>query len=72
VQTQRATDSLPRRHFRSDRISAVNGQYYFATREGTLEGPYFSRSSAEQEAAAYIDRIQHAKDIIRGSWEQLF
>lgn len=72
MQTQRSSDSTARSHFRSDRISAVNGQFYFATREGTLEGPYFSRGSAEQEAAAYIERLQKSKDIIRGSWEQLF
>ena len=72
VQTHRATDSSARTHYRSERISAVNGQYFFATREGTLEGPYFSRNSAEHEAAAYIQRMQQSRDIIRKSREQLF
>ncbi|WP_240458366.1 DUF6316 family protein, partial [Pseudomonas aeruginosa] len=39
---KRSTDPVPATRFRSDRISSVNGQYFFSTREGTLEGPYFS------------------------------
>ena len=34
---KRVTDGEPGTHYRSDRISAVNGQYFFSTREGTLE-----------------------------------
>ncbi len=40
---KRSTDPTPATRFRSDRISSVNGQYFFSTREGTLEGPYFTR-----------------------------
>ncbi len=36
---QRVGDNQAATHYRSDRISAVNGQYFFSTREGTLEGP---------------------------------
>lgn len=72
MQSQRATDPSARTHYRSERISAVNGHYFFATREGTLEGPYFSRNSAEQEAAAYIKRQQQSRDIILKSRQQLF
>lgn len=36
---KRSTDPTPATRFRSDRISSVNGQYFFSTREGTLEGP---------------------------------
>ena len=40
---KRSTDPTPATRFRSDRISSVNGQYFFSTREGALEGPYFTR-----------------------------
>ena len=40
---QRNIDHAAGTHYRSDRVSAVNGQYFFSTREGTLEGPYFTR-----------------------------
>ncbi len=43
---QRSLDPQPGTHYRSSRVSAVNGQYFFATREGTLEGPYLSRHDA--------------------------
>ncbi|MBC3362608.1 hypothetical protein HU806_05810 [Pseudomonas sp. SWRI154] len=48
--------------FRSDRICRINGEFYFSTREATLEGPFNSREEAEQEIAAYIQRmIQFSK-----------
>lgn len=71
MQTQRATDSAAQTYFRCERISAINGQFFFATREGTLEGPYFSRDNAEQGAAAYIERQQQSQEIISRSWQQL-
>ncbi|MDX5371122.1 MAG: DUF6316 family protein [Pseudomonadaceae bacterium] len=61
---QRTIDPAPGTHYRSERVSAVNGQYFFATREGTLEGPYFTRVDAEREIAFYIRRMQQANDII--------
>ncbi len=39
-------------------------RYFFATREGTLEGPFFTRVDAEREIAFYIRRMQQANDII--------
>ena len=47
-------------HFRSDRVSRVNGLYFFSTRENTLEGPFFSKEDAERETEAYIRRMQAA------------
>ncbi len=47
---KRSTDPTPATRFRSDRISSVNGQYFFSTREGTLEGPYFTRFDAERKS----------------------
>jgi len=61
---QRIIDPNPGTHYRSERVSAVNGQYFFATREGTLEGPYFTRVDAEREIAFYIRRMRQANDII--------
>jgi len=60
---QRVGDSQAATHYRSDRISAVNGQYFFSTREGTLEGPYFTRFDAEREVAQYITRMQQAAGL---------
>ncbi len=61
---QRNIDHAAGTHYRSDRVSAVNGQYFFSTREGTLEGPYFTRVDAEREIAFYIRRMRQASDII--------
>ena len=60
---QRADDAQAATHYRSDRISSVNGQYFFSTREGTLEGPYFTRCDAEREVMQYITRMQQASDL---------
>ncbi|MCP8466487.1 DUF6316 family protein [Pseudomonas sp. ZM23] len=60
---QRSSDTQSSTHYRSDRISAVNGQYFFSTREGTLEGPYFTRFDAEREVMQYIARMQQASGL---------
>lgn len=61
---QRTIDPTPGTHYRSERVSTVNGQYFFSTREGTLEGPYFTRVDAEREIAFYVRRMNQASDII--------
>lgn len=60
---KRNIDPAPRSHYRSERVSAINGQYFFSTREGTLEGPYFTRVDAERSIALYICRMQQSNDI---------
>lgn len=60
---QRVNDGQAATHYRSDRISSVNGQYFFSTREGTLEGPYFTRFDAEREVMQYIARMQQASSL---------
>ncbi|AGI23517.1 DUF6316 family protein [Pseudomonas sp. MT3] len=60
---QRSGDIQSATHYRSDRISSVNGQYFFSTREGTLEGPYFTRFDAEREVAKYIARMKLASGL---------
>lgn len=62
--TQRAEDTTQTTHFRSDRVSTINGRFFFTTREGTLEGPYFSRDAAERSIPRYIDRMLQALAII--------
>lgn len=54
---KRQHDSAPATHYRSDRISTVCGQYFFATREGTLEGPFFTRFDAQQAANRYVNNL---------------
>ncbi|QRY78826.1 hypothetical protein JVX91_25160 [Pseudomonas sp. PDNC002] len=61
---QRVGDNQAATHYRSDRISSVNGQYFFSTREGTLEGPYFTRFDAEREVMQYITRMQQAAGLM--------
>jgi hypothetical protein len=61
---QRVDDGHAATHYRSDRISSVNGQYFFSTREGTLEGPYFTRFDAEREIAQYITRMRQAAGLM--------
>lgn len=68
---QRSLDPQPGTHYRSSRVSAVNGQYFFATREGTLEGPYFSRHDAEQSIVRYIERMVMAHKLLRHSSEHI-
>ncbi|ALN18796.1 hypothetical protein HN51_11010 [Ectopseudomonas mendocina] len=68
---QRTADPQPGTHYRSSRVSAVNGQYFFATREGTLEGPYLSRHDAEQSIARYIERMTMADKLLRHSSEHI-
>ncbi|WP_343572520.1 DUF6316 family protein [Pseudomonas sp.] len=60
---QRSNDAQAATHYRSDRITSVNGQYFFSTREGTLEGPYFTRFDAEREVGKYIDRMKLAAGL---------
>ncbi|MDO7895409.1 DUF6316 family protein [Pseudomonas citrulli] len=54
---KRAEDVVPAMVFPSDRICRVNGQFYFSTREGTHEGPFADRETAEREVAEYIKRM---------------
>ncbi|MGH8433399.1 MAG: DUF6316 family protein [Pseudomonas sp.] len=61
---QRTQDPAAATHYRSERVSAVNGEYFFATREGTLEGPYFTRVDAEREISVYVRRQIQGNDII--------
>jgi hypothetical protein len=41
--------------YRSDRMMEQNGQWYFLTREGTIEGPYDTRLKAGEALGAFIE-----------------
>lgn len=58
--SKREQDPAPTVRFRSDRVSRVNGQYFFSTRENTLEGPFMSKEDAARETEAYIRRMQQS------------
>jgi hypothetical protein len=68
MNSHRERDPAQSTFYRSDRISAVNGQFFFTTREGTLEGPYFTRTDAQREVQRYIDRYARAKELIERSF----
>ena len=62
---QRTLDQSPGTHYRSERVSAVNGQYFFSTREGSLEGPYFTRTDAKKKKKKYMRRTSQATENIQ-------
>lgn len=64
---RRAIDPAPATRYRSKRISSVNGQYFFSTREGTFEGPFFTQDDAEREIACYIRRTRQGDEIIKSA-----
>lgn len=68
---QRSADPQPQTRYRSSRLSAINGQFFFATREGTLEGPFVSRHEAEQGIVRYIERVNMANQLLRHSSEHI-
>lgn len=61
---QRAQDTRQTTYFRSERVSTINGHFFFSTREGTLEGPYFSRDEAERQVPRYIARMLQSQAIL--------
>ena len=64
---KREQDTTHATHFRSNRVTAINGMFFFSTRENTLEGPFFTRVDAERETQLYVKRMQLAHDI-RANW----
>lgn len=57
MDNQRAGDTGSGLHYRSDRISTINGEFFFATREDTLEGPFSSREEALVGVQKYIESL---------------
>ena len=51
---QRTGDSKPHSKFRADRFIKDGGEWYFLTREGTIEGPFERKLDAENRLEDYI------------------
>jgi len=66
MQSKRGADSAAATHFRSERVTSINGRFYFMTREGSLEGPFDSPLEAEREIALYIRKQMQGCDIVDG------
>ncbi|MCU1739284.1 MULTISPECIES: DUF6316 family protein [Pseudomonas] len=60
---KRAQDNTEATHFRTGRVTTINGQFFFSTRENTLEGPFVSRTDAERETQVYVKRMQRSNAI---------
>jgi hypothetical protein len=50
----RSTDTTPQTRFRSERFFRSDGQWYFNTREGTIEGPFRTRDAARDALTQYL------------------
>ena len=55
MQSHRDHDLVNRTYFRTDRMVLQNGQWYFTTREGLMQGPFATKAEAERELNEYID-----------------
>lgn len=51
---KRKDDPSPRAHFRSERMFLDGGEWYFYTREGTIEGPFQDMVAARTRLDSYI------------------
>jgi hypothetical protein len=51
---KRKTDREHRSRFRSSRFFKDDGKWFFSTREGTIEGPFWELKEAENKLADYI------------------
>lgn len=55
---RRTDEQKGRSHFRTERLSEEGGKWYFATREGTMEGPYSDKFKALEGLEAYITIVE--------------
>ncbi|WP_062817233.1 DUF6316 family protein [Alcanivorax sp. NBRC 102024] len=55
---RRKEDVTTCNRFRSDRFFTEGSQWYYATRENTIEGPFESREEAENDLTFYLRDIQ--------------
>ena len=52
---KRRGDTKSQTKFRTSRLIKDGGQWYFLTREGTMEGPFERRSEAEDRLERYVN-----------------
>lgn len=55
---KRQSDNLSRSWFRAERFFEHEGQWYFYTREGSMEGPFSDRFTARERLEAYLKVIR--------------
>lgn len=67
--SKRAGDKDDRAWFRSDRLVYEGGQWFFLTREGTVEGPYESQLEASQRLETYV-RVM-SSELLEAETEEL-
>lgn len=60
----RTGEKTKRVPLRTDRFFAVNGSWYFVTREGMSIGPYLSKQEALNALADFIDFVRLANPEI--------
>lgn len=59
-------------HFRSARVVSMNGQWFFAVREGgKLVGPFSSKKEAQGQADAFVKDIEAGKDPLNVMSDQV-
>ena len=58
------SDSAQGRH---ERVFAVSGEWYFATREGESVGPFEQKGTAENGLKDFVDCIAVAEPTIRSA-----
>ncbi|MDX1735769.1 MAG: DUF6316 family protein [Halioglobus sp.] len=51
---RRENDTDGKSYYRSDRLFQEGGRWFFATREGSIEGPFVDRYAAVTRLEAYI------------------
>jgi hypothetical protein len=59
----READDLKKTWFRSQRFFNEGSQWYFTTRENTIEGPYESRDEADQELMMYLRGVRERENF---------
>ncbi|MCB1753419.1 MAG: hypothetical protein KDI74_17015 [Gammaproteobacteria bacterium] len=55
---QRKNDSKVAAHFRTHRIHAINGEWYFLAREGQNIGPFPTKQDAETGLAEFLKIVK--------------
>ena len=58
MSAKRQNDHQQRTWFRADRFFQHEGQWYFHTREGSMEGPFPDRFVARERMEAYIKAMK--------------
>ncbi len=60
--TMREGDTEQQARFRASRFFHSMEEWYFLTREGTVEGPYEDRAHAERMLESYLGRMKRQGD----------